>query len=74
MRRLAGPRHLAGPHLVEDLARLRVVPWVVRRGLEPGEHIEGRMAKDGMKATVSSAAMMLSRPNSVANHGIPAAR
>ena len=42
MRRLAGPRHLAGPHLVEDLARLRVVPWVVRRGLEAGQDIEGR--------------------------------
>ena len=42
MRRLAGPRHLAGPHLVEDLARLRVVPRVVRRGLEPGKHLERR--------------------------------
>ena len=45
MRRLAGPRHLAGPHLVEDLARLRVVPRVVRRGLEPGKHVEGGHAR-----------------------------
>ena len=42
MRRLAGPCHLAGPHLVEDLARLRVVPRVVGRGLEAGEDLEGR--------------------------------
>ena len=42
MRRLAGPCHLAGPHLVEDLARLRVVPRVVGRGLEAGQDIERR--------------------------------
>ena len=32
------------------------------------------MALAGMNGSVSMAAMMLSRPNSVANHGIPAAR
>ena len=42
MRRLAGPGHLAGPQLVQDLARLGVVPRVVARGLEAGEDIERR--------------------------------
>ena len=36
--RLAAARHLAAAHLVEDLARLGVVPWIVRRGLQAGQH------------------------------------
>ena len=37
MRRLAGAGHLAGPQLVQDLARLGVVPRVVGGRLEAGE-------------------------------------
>ena len=42
VRRLAGPGHLAGPQLVEDLAGLGVAPRVVGRRLEPGEDLERR--------------------------------
>ncbi len=37
VRGLPGSGHLAGPQLVEDLARLGVVPRVVGRGLQAGE-------------------------------------
>ena len=38
MRQLAGPGHLAGPQLVEDLAGLRVAAVVDRGGLVGGQH------------------------------------
>jgi hypothetical protein len=52
--RLTGAGHLTGPHLVEDLAGLRVVPRVVGRGLEPGEDRErvdreGRIERDDLE-------------------------
>ncbi len=41
-----GPGHLAGPELVEDLARLRIAPVVDRRRLPGGEDVE-RLDGDG---------------------------
>jgi hypothetical protein len=40
MRDLAGSRKLADAKLVEDLARLRVAPRLIRFGLERGEHTQ----------------------------------
>ena len=46
MWRLARAGHLARPQLVQDLARLRVVPRIVGRRLEAGEHGQ-RLDRDG---------------------------
>ena len=74
VRQLAGAGHLAGPQLVEDLAGLRVALRVVARS--PGARRGPRASRPRAAAGTRSAwneAISASRPNSVVNHGTPAA-
>ena len=72
-RNFAGVRHLARAHLMDDLARLLVARLVDSRCLAaPRACAALRAASSGKNGSTDSAVMMLSRPNSVANHGMPA--
>ena len=74
VRQLAGAGGLADPHLVEDLAGLGVAPLVDLGRLQRGEHLgASRPAIWGRNASAWIAVMIESRPNSVVNHGTPAA-
>ena len=73
MGQLAVEGRLALPQLVEDLARLGVAPVVDLGRLEGGQTSSISTAIWGRNASVWSAVMIESRPNSVVNHGTPAA-
>ena len=73
MGELARSRQLADAELVQDLARLHVPLGVVLGRLPVREDPRVSRAMSGMNGRTSSDVMMLSRPNSVANHGTPAA-
>ena len=73
VRQLPGVGHLAGPQLVEDLAGLGVAPVVDSVAWYAASTSSVSTASCGRNASDWSAVMIESRPNSVANHGTPAA-
>ena len=64
--------HLARPHLVDDLTGL-LVPLLIDLGALEVRQRAQRAGRDaGGEGSTESAVRMLSRPKSVANHGMPA--
>jgi len=57
---------------MDDLARLLIARVVVFGSLQRCESTKTPAASWGKNGSTESAVMMLSRPNNVANHGIPA--
>ena len=72
--RLAQRRRLSHAQLVQHLARVLVARVVDTRPSRSPSRRTVSAATSGTKASVCMAAMTLSRPNSVANQGTPAAK
>ena len=69
---LAQRRHLPAPRLVHDFARLSIAKRGVLLGLSRGEKLSTPAASCGLIHSVCNEVMIASRPNCVANHGMPA--